>query len=288
MKKEIETLSNNNIDLNNLLPQIYKKYGINEINVNLLNVTKSLNFFIYQFTEIKSKLKYENFNFNGIISEINKIKIEDEFYLINITLENLLKIINNIINNNEIDKEEIVLFDTTKYFRHLPNAKNIISIIDADFMSSLQKLFSTLKEKTLKLSFPGRIIIPKKIIREITYSPVGITHPLSSRKLISYFSQQLNAEIIEVNIDDKKETIFNLWKKLTSQGNKASQNDEKKFINSGDMSILFLCCKLNPQPIVIFSNNKSEIETISRILSKENLSFVISVVNFDEAYSEVL
>ncbi len=291
---QVETISTNNVNFYNLLPKAHKKYEIDEINEDLLNLAKSLNFAITKFNEIKTNLKYENFNFNNTISKMLKIKTKDDFYLIEITLESLLKIIAEINNNKEdisteIYNEENLTIDTSKSLNKPINTKNIISIIDADFISSLQKLNSTLKGKNLKLVFPGRIIIPKRVIKEVTFSPPGITHPLSSRKLISYFSEKLKATIIDPTIDeDKKEVILNLWKENTPQGRNASQNDEEKFINSGDMCILFLCCKLYPEQIVIFSNNKSEIEKIGQILRKKNLANIIQVVNFEEAYSEAL
>ncbi len=290
---QVETISTNNSDFYNLLPRKYKKYEIDEINEDLLNLVKSLNFVIKKFDEIKTNLKYEHFNFNNIMSEIIKIKTEDDFYLIEITLESLLKIIAEINNNKEDILKEIIktseyTLDATKEFQDFLDSKNLMSIIDADFISSLQNLKANIGGKTLKLSFPGRIVIPKKIIREVTYSPPGIIHPLSSRKLISYFSQQLGAEIIEVNITNKTEIILDLWKKYTYQGRKASQSDEQKFINSGDMSILFLCCKLNPQPLVIFSNNKSEIEKVGQILKDKNMAYIIRVVNFEEIYSKAI
>ncbi len=294
IKRYIETISKNNFDFYNLLPRKYKKYEIGKTNEDLLNLEKSLNFTIKKYSKIKTNLKYENFNLNNTISEIIKIKTEEDFYIIETILEHLLKIITEIYNNkedilNEIDKEEIVKFDATKGFQHLSNIKNLTSIIDADFISSLQKLKANIGGKTLKLSFPGRIIIPKKIIREVTHSPAGIIHPLSSRKLISYFSEQLKATIADVTIDDdNKKFICDLWKKHTNQGKKSSKNDEEKFIVSGDMCILCLCCQLNPKPIAIFSNNKSEIEKVGQILRDKNMAYIIRVVNFEEIYSEVL
>lgn len=239
-------------------------------------------------------MKLETYNFDIIISNLNETKIEEFFILIERILKNLFLIWKNISNTSEeiskeIYDEENITLDVSKSLNRNLNIKNFTSILDADFISSLQNLSSTFKEKKLNLVFPGRIIISKKVIREVTYTPSGILHPLSSRKLISYFSEQLGATIIDPVIEeDKKEVIINLWKKFTNQGKKASQSDEQKFINSGDMSILYLCCKLNPQPIAIFSNNKSEIEKIGQILRNRNMAYIIRVVNFEEVYSKIL
>jgi len=92
-------------------------------------------------------------------------------------------------------------------------------LIDTDFAKTLADEKSKKKQEFLNITIPGKIVIPRAVLKEMKYRPFHVGSALVPPVILKYFKETLHADFPDVNpTEDEKEEIVRLRRQYTPQG----------------------------------------------------------------------
>jgi len=160
-----------------------------------------------------------------------------------------------------------------------PLRKNIV-LLDADFVSAMEQKRREKDKTGYLLTFPsGDIIIPDKVLNEMTHIPVSKKAPLVSKQTINYLRSLSSIENVHPT-SLEIQTITNIWLN-TPKGRNTNQTQQQYFQQSGDMMLLVRALREKINPVFIFSNDNDISATIN-IFHQQRQAVNISVYRYDE------
>ena len=161
-----------------------------------------------------------------------------------------------------------------------PIRKNIV-LLDADFVSAMEQKRREKDKTGYLLTFPiGDIIIPDKVLNEMSHIPVSKKAPLVSKQTINYLRSLSSIENVRPT-SLEIQTITNTWLN-TPKGRSTNQTQQQYFQQSGDMMLLVRALREKINPVFIFSNDNDISATIN-IFHQQRQAVNISVYRYEEA-----
>ena len=156
-----------------------------------------------------------------------------------------------------------------------------IILLDADFVSSMEKKRLAESKTGYLLHFPsGNIIIPEKVLAEMTKIPLSQQNSLISKQTTNYLRSFCVIEKITPQ-NSEIQTITALWRN-TPKGRIATETQIKLFQQSGDITLLVRALRETLNPVLIFSND-NDISATIELFHRQGKALNVSVYRYDSA-----
>ncbi len=212
-----------------------------------------------------------------LLKNARKSSVEGVFFSVEEVLEKgirpiigLLESIHNFLKKNKtalevaIVAEDSIHLNLEKVTASFRGVGEPIYLLDADFATAIEKERLSKGKTYFNLTLGrAKLKIPKKVWDEMTYCPPWSAAALVPKQLAHYLQNLPHTEIIYVDpTSEEKNSLTNFWK-TTTKGKRASDDDVKKFKESGDMELLVYTQRnAVKEPIVILSNDNDIIKVV--------------------------